>query len=191
MTEAIYCLRISLFLYAVLASACDLRPCTDLVEKGKTYVASVLGHYSGPAPRARSRPTCGDLDGIYEGVSISIEMMGFYNAPGCAAPVGNIVQAPPTVTFTHAKGSADEAAILTAHSVVEVGSCKGLWSIEYYYSVPPDLLMQTPIPHPFSEPQDGKPPPALLRRTLLPLGEDALETCRACEDYYGIRIQRL
>jgi hypothetical protein len=87
--------------------ACKAPPCDeDVLQEGKTYQAVVLepystsGTYPGPDPVKRTSPTCGELDGIGAGTSVSLKLTGWADHGDSCRPASAImVEVPSGVTI--------------------------------------------------------------------------------------------
>jgi hypothetical protein len=180
--------RIALCLLVSGVMACHAPPCDHVFQEGKIYKAVVLAPYSKSGPYPGPNPvwlgegaeSCNGSDGLVEGASVSLKMVGRHDGVTCREALGMLEQVPPAVSVTKAGSYASSpAALLGGWGLATINGCSGQYRLEYYRVMGAE--------DPFAVPVPGQTPSVVLLRTFV---ADAGAGCKTCAEFFVVQLQR-
>lgn len=180
--------RLGLCLLAGGLAACEAAPCDHVLQEEKVYSAVVLASYStggvypGPDPVARGADSCAGFDGMTEGTSVGLKMVGRTDGESCRPALGMLEQVPPAVTISKpGQPTGATSVLLKGVGMTTLNGCSGWYSLGYY--------RVQGAQDPFAVPVPGQTPPLVLLRGFQP-SSDAGAGCKSCQDYFVVQLQR-
>ena len=182
-------MRIAIGLLVSGVVACHAPPCDHVLQEGKIYKALVLASYSesglypGPNPVWLGEGVgCNGIDGLVEGTTVSLKMVGRYDGESCREALGVLEQVPPAVSLTKAGHYVNfPVGLLGGTGLATINGCSGQYSLEYYRVRGAEDSFSVPVP--------GQTPSVVLLRSFVPdTGADA--GCKSCAEYFVVQLQR-
>ena len=181
--------RIALCLLVSGVVSCQAPPCDHDLQEGEVYKAVVLAPYSESGPYPGPNPIyippnmgCDGIDGLAEGTTVSLIMIGRGDDQTCRQALGMLEQVPTGVNLIDpGKPEGDQGTFLTGSALATINGCSGRYTIEFF--------RVRGAPDPFAVPELGKTPSAVMLRRFS-LDATAVAGCKSCVEYFVVQLQR-